>query len=194
MRQAGEPGVVGVPGGATGAWAGADRHAATSSCNAGATTAFVGLGANLGDASATLTAAIVALEQLDETVFGARSSFYLTAPVDAQGPDYLNAVVRLSTRLEPQNLLAELQRIEAVQGRERPFHHAPRTLDLDLLLYGTERIATPTLTVPHPRLHLRAFVVLPLLEIAPEAVIPGIGRAGDLLPRLVGQRVTRLPR
>ncbi len=169
-----------------------DDHALGSG-RAGAITAFIGLGANLGDAAATLAAAVAELERLDATVVDACSSVYRTAPIDAQGPDYLNAVVGVSTTLPPQVLLAELQRIEAVHGRERPFRNAPRTLDLDLLLYGNERIATPTLTVPHPRMHLRAFVVLPLLEIAPEAIIPGIGQATDLVSQLVDQRVARLP-
>lgn len=156
--------------------------------------AFVGLGANLGDAEATLTAAIAELRLLEGTTVGAVSSVYRSAPVDAEGPDYLNAVVRLDTRLDAQTLLGRLQETELAHGRERSFPNAPRTLDLDLLLYGDERIETPTLTVPHPRLHLRAFVVLPLTEIAPEVMIPGLGRASEHLCRLAGQRLVRLPR
>ena len=89
-------------------------------------------------------------------------------------------------------MLAELQRIEAGHGRERPYRNAPRTLDLDLLLYGDERIATPALTVPHPRLHERAFVLLPLAEVAPECVVPGRGRVDALAAGVAGQRIDRL--
>ena len=129
---------------------------------------FVGLGANLGDAAATVQAAFDALDALPGTHCVARSSLYRTAPVDAAGPDYINAVAELRSMLEPELLLAALQAVEARFGRERPYRHAPRTLDLDLLLYGVRRIATPTLTLPHPRLHERAFVVTPLAEIAPD--------------------------
>jgi 2-amino-4-hydroxy-6-hydroxymethyldihydropteridine diphosphokinase len=154
--------------------------------------AFIGLGANLGDTEATLRAALHALAALPDSTLRASSSFYRTAPIDATGPDYLNAVACLDTRLAPHDLLTELQRIERLHGRERPHHHAPRTLDLDLLLYGDQRIATPTLTVPHPRLHERAFVVRPLAEIAPELQIPGHGGVADLLAPLAGQRIDRL--
>ena len=129
---------------------------------------FVGLGANLGDAAATVQAAFDALDALPGTHCVARSSLYRTAPVDAAGPDFINAVAELRSMLEPELLLAALQAVEARFGRERPYRHAPRTLDLDLLLYGVRRIATPTLTLPHPRLHERAFVVTPLAEIAPD--------------------------
>ena len=143
---------------------------------------FVGLGANLGDAAATVQAAFDALDALPGTHCVARSSLYRTAPVDAAGPDYINAVAELRSMLEPELLLAALQSVEARFGRERPYRHAPRTLDLDLLLYGVRRIATPTLTLPHPRLHERAFVVTPLAEIAP-----------DLAPNPVtGQRIDRI--
>ena len=143
---------------------------------------FVGLGANLGDAAATVQAAFDALDALPGTHCVARSSLYRTAPVDAAGPDYLNAVAELRSMLEPELLLAALQALEARFGRERPYRHAPRTLDLDLLLYGVRRIATPTLTLPHPRLHERAFVVTPLAEIAP-----------DLAPNPVtGHRIDRI--
>ena len=129
---------------------------------------FVGLGANLGDATATVQAAFDALDALPGTHCVARSSLYRTAPVDAAGPDFINAVAELRSMLEPELLLAALQALEARFGRERPYRHAPRTLDLDLLLYGVRRIATPTLSLPHPRLHERAFVVTPLAEIAPD--------------------------
>ena len=154
--------------------------------------AFVALGANLGDARAALDAAFVALAALPGTVLGAASSIYRTAPIDSAGPDYLNAVIRLDTRLAPRALLDALLRIERAHGRERPYRNAPRTLDLDLLLYGDRRIATKRLTVPHPRLHERAFVLFPLAEIAPRVVIPGLGPIGRLLPGVAAQRVDKL--
>lgn len=159
-----------------------------------ATQAFVGLGANLGDARATLQSALMALAALPNTTLRERSSIYLSAPIDASGPDYLNAVVWLETRLGPHELLADLQRIELAHGRERPYPNAPRTLDLDLLLYGAQRIQSATLTVPHPRLHERAFVVRPLAEIAPDWPVPGMGRVHELLARVADQQADKLPR
>ena len=156
------------------------------------TPAFVGLGANLGDAQATLMAARAELARLPDTMLRGFSSLYRSAPVDSSGPDYINAVALLSTRLLPHELLAHLQRIEALHGRERPWHHAPRTLDLDLLLYGEERIATPALTVPHPRLHERAFVLRPLADLAPALLIPGRGALADWLARAADQRIERV--
>jgi 2-amino-4-hydroxy-6-hydroxymethyldihydropteridine diphosphokinase len=156
--------------------------------------AFIGLGANLGDARAALDAAFVALATLPGTALRRASSLYRSAPVDSGGADYLNAVVLIDTALAPHALLAELQRIEHAHGRERPYRNAPRTLDLDLLLYGARRIATPTLTVPHPRLHERAFVLRPLAEIAPRQVVRGVGRVTGLLARVAGQRADRLVR
>jgi len=132
--------------------------------------AYVGLGANLGDARATLMWAMDALNELANTSVVARSSLYRTAPVDAAGPDFVNAVVSLDTGLDAPGLMAQLQALENRAGRERPYRHAPRTLDLDLLLFGDVRIDTPTLCVPHPRLSERAFVLVPLAEIAPECV------------------------
>ncbi|MEP7296504.1 MAG: 2-amino-4-hydroxy-6-hydroxymethyldihydropteridine diphosphokinase [Burkholderiales bacterium] len=154
--------------------------------------AWIGLGANLGDARATLVAALAALGLLPDTSLLAASSVYRSAPVDSTGPDYLNAVARLETRLAPQALLVELQRIEREHGRERPYRNAPRTLDLDLLLHGDARLATPTLTLPHPRLHERAFVIVPLAELAPALVIPGRGAVAGLLGAVAGQRVDKL--
>lgn len=130
--------------------------------------AYIGLGANLGDLPRTLRAALEALDGLPQTRVEAVSSAWRSAPVDAGGPDYLNAVARLETSLEPEALLDALQAIELSNGRERPYVNAPRTLDLDLLLYGDEQIRTTRLTVPHPRLHERAFVLRPLLEVAAE--------------------------
>ena len=130
----------------------------------------MGLGANLGERADTLRAALTAIHALDSTRVQRVSSLYRSAPVDAGGPDYLNAVAELRTTLAPQALLEALQAIELNAGRERPYRNAPRTLDLDILLWGDERIATATLIVPHPRMMERAFVLLPLAELAPERV------------------------
>jgi len=136
------------------------------------TRAWIGLGANLGDREAALRAAVRAIAALPGTQVLRVSSLYRSAPVDAGGPDYLNAVAEIATTLEPHALLAALQAIELGAGRERPYRNAPRTLDLDILLYGDQRIATPTLTVPHPRMDERAFVLLPLAELVPARVPP----------------------
>ncbi len=154
--------------------------------------AWIGLGANLGDAAATLSAAFAALSVLPRTRVAARSSIYRSAPVDAAGPDYLNAVAQIDTGLTAIELLAHLQAIEHEHGRERPYRNAPRTLDLDLLLYGDEIIATPELTVPHPRLHQRAFVLVPLAELAPAIEIPGRGPIGQWLASVADQAIDRL--
>jgi 2-amino-4-hydroxy-6-hydroxymethyldihydropteridine diphosphokinase len=158
----------------------------------GSARAFVGLGANLGDAQQTLREAVRALADLPQTRFVAASGCYRSAPVDAPGPEFLNAVVELRTRLAPVRLLQELQRIELAHGRERPFANAPRTLDLDLLLYGEVSIDEPRLVVPHPRMHRRAFVLLPLLELDAQAHIPGIGSAQACLRAVRDQPVERI--
>jgi len=155
--------------------------------------AYVGLGANLGDTAAALKAALLALGSLPGTQLLRTSSFYRTAPIDSHGPDYLNAVVALQTTLAPDELLAHLQRIEQAGGRERPYRNAPRTLDLDLLLYGEVGLTTDTLTVPHPRLHERAFVLVPLAEIAPAGlVVPGRGALHELLAHVADQPIHKL--
>ncbi len=133
-------------------------------------TAYVGLGANLGEPAAALARACAALAALPGTTLAARSSLWRSAPVDAGGPDYLNAVAQLRTTLTAPALLAALQAIEQAGGRTRPHPNAPRTLDLDLLLYGDAAIASPRLTVPHPRWRERAFVLRPLQELAPQLV------------------------
>ena len=133
-------------------------------------TAFVALGANLGQAQASVLAAFDALANLPDTRLTGRSRLYQTAPHEASGPDFINAVVRLETRLSAPALLDAMQAIENAAGRERPFVNAPRTLDLDLLLYGNARIDSPRLTVPHPRMQGRAFVLYPLADVAPERV------------------------
>jgi len=153
--------------------------------------AYVGLGANLGDALAALRAAVRALGELPMTRRVAVSSLYRSAPIDSSGPDYLNAVVALDTELSPHDLLAALQAIELDHGRERPYRNAPRTLDLDLLLHGDAAVDTPTLTLPHPRLHQRAFVLAPLAEIAPALVLPGVGAVDVALRRVSDQRIAR---
>lgn len=155
--------------------------------------AFIGLGANLGDAAGTLRAALGTLAGLPAVSALQASPLYRSAPVDSSGPDYLNAVARVETSLEPHALLAQLQAIEQAHGRERPYRNAPRTLDLDLLLYEDRTIATPTLAVPHPRLHERAFVLHPLADLAPELDVPGRGPVRALLAGVAGQRIDRLP-
>jgi 2-amino-4-hydroxy-6-hydroxymethyldihydropteridine diphosphokinase len=134
--------------------------------------AWIGIGANLGDARQAVLDAIAAISALPQTTLSKRSSLYRSAPVDAGGPDYVNAVAEIRTRLNAPELLAQLQSIESGAGRTRPYRNAPRTLDLDLLLYGAAAIASERLTVPHPRMAERAFVLLPLVEIAPQAVPP----------------------
>ena len=134
--------------------------------------ATLGVGANLGDPRAAVRKAIEDLAQLPGTVTVAVSSSYRSAPLDADGPDYVNAVVQVRTALSPDALLAALQAIEQQAGRERPYRNAPRTLDLDILLYGEHRVDRDDLQIPHPRMWQRAFVVLPLAEIAPDLVSP----------------------
>ncbi len=154
---------------------------------------YIGLGANLGDAAATIRAAVKSLTGLPGTTVVASSSLYASAPVDAQGPEFINAVALLHTELPPLELLAALQRLEAVAGRQRPYRNAPRTLDLDILLYGDEVRHTQRLTLPHPRLHQRRFVLWPLSELTPQLVLPGLGPLQDWLPGVADQPVRRLP-
>ncbi|HEY6513814.1 MAG TPA: 2-amino-4-hydroxy-6-hydroxymethyldihydropteridine diphosphokinase [Burkholderiaceae bacterium] len=154
--------------------------------------AFVGVGANLGDARVQVLAGIAALRELSGTRVMASSSLYASTPVDAPGPDYVNAVVELDTALPADALLSALQTIESRHGRQRSTLNAPRTLDLDLLLYGTQRSDDPQLTLPHPRLHQRAFVLKPLLEIAPALEAPGLGPLAPWLQRVHGQRTVLL--
>ncbi|WP_442762886.1 2-amino-4-hydroxy-6-hydroxymethyldihydropteridine diphosphokinase [Malikia spinosa] len=132
--------------------------------------AHVALGANLGDARATVSDAIAALDRLPQTRLLRASALYRSAPWEASGPDFINAVAAVETGLDAHELLRALQALELQAGRERPYRNAPRTLDLDLLLYGDAVIDTPDLSVPHPRLRERAFVLLPLAEIAPALV------------------------
>jgi 2-amino-4-hydroxy-6-hydroxymethyldihydropteridine diphosphokinase len=154
---------------------------------------FIGLGANLGDARATLQRALGDLAGLPATRVIAVSSHFRSAPVDAEGPYFVNAVAEVATALEPMELLSALQAIEHAHGRQRPYHHAPRTLDLDLLLHGQRVWATPSLTLPHPRLHQRTFVLQPLLEIAPDLVHPALGPLHKLAAAITDQSVEKLP-
>ncbi|MEO6408694.1 MAG: 2-amino-4-hydroxy-6-hydroxymethyldihydropteridine diphosphokinase [Burkholderiaceae bacterium] len=154
--------------------------------------AFVALGANLGDPAATLRAAIDKLAALPKSELVRCSGLYRSAPLDAPGPDYLNAVLCLRTELEPHVLLAQMQRIEHAHGRARGARNAPRTLDLDLLMHGAVRLDTPELTLPHPRLHRRAFVLAPLAEIAPDCEVPGLGSVRALLASVAGQAIERI--
>ena len=150
------------------------------------TRAFIALGANLGDARAVVLQAMEGLDGLAGSRVTARSSLYRSAPVDATGPDFINAVVALDTMLAPEALLAELQRLERAAGRERPYRNAPRTLDLDLLRHGEASLHTEHLTLPHPRMHERAFVLRPLAEIAPALV------TAAQLDAVAGQVIERL--
>ena len=135
--------------------------------------AWVGLGANLGDARRTLREAVRAIAALPGCRLVQVSSLWRSAPVDATGPDFFNAVAALDTTLAPLELLRALQAMELSHGRERPYRNAPRTLDLDLLLYGDLCQDDPVLTLPHPRAHERAFVLAPLAELAPQLPWPG---------------------
>ena len=132
--------------------------------------AYIGLGANLGDPMAALRQALGRLAELPDTEVLRASGLYGSTPVDSSGPDYVNAVACVRTRLTAPALLSALQAQENQAGRERPYRNAPRTLDLDVLLYGSARMAGPVLTVPHPRMTERAFVLMPLAEIAPGLV------------------------
>lgn len=151
-----------------------------------AVTAYVALGANLGDAAQALRDALQLLDRTPGIRLLKASSLYRTAPIDSSGPDYLNAVAEVSTTLIAPDLLAALLAIELAHGRERPYRNAPRTLDLDLLLYGEGCIESPDLNVPHPRMWERAFVLVPLSEVAPDLV------STEALHAVAGQGVERL--
>jgi 2-amino-4-hydroxy-6-hydroxymethyldihydropteridine diphosphokinase len=156
--------------------------------------AYVALGANLDDPQAKVRAAVAALAQLPESTLAATSSLYRTAPIGLTGqPDFINAVVALDTTLPPDDLLDALFAIERSFGRLRMEKNGPRTLDLDLLLYDDITIDTRHLHLPHPRLHLRAFVIVPLAEIAPGCRLPGRGCVAAWLPAVANQAIERLP-
>ena len=156
-------------------------------------TAFIALGANLGDPAATVKAAFAALANLPDSRIVHCSSLYRTAPVGiTEQPEFVNAVAQLETDLAPESLLDALLEIEQRFGRIRAERNGPRTLDLDLLLYGDQFVSLPRLTLPHPRLHLRAFVLQPLAEIAPDLKIPGRGTVAAWLPAVANQGIVRL--
>ncbi len=157
---------------------------------------WIGLGANLGDAQRTLAGALAAIAALPQVRLQRVSSLYRSAPVEAQGPDFLNAVAEVETSLAPAALLEALQAIESAAGRQRPWRNAPRTLDLDLLLASEEgkplRLATRSLVLPHPRMHARAFALAPLAELDPALAVPGHASVATLLAACTGQRIERI--
>ncbi|UCE89170.1 MAG: 2-amino-4-hydroxy-6-hydroxymethyldihydropteridine diphosphokinase [Pseudomonadota bacterium] len=156
--------------------------------------AWIGLGSNLQDPVNQVRTALVELDAIPDTHLVRHSRLYRSAPMGpADQPDYINAVAMLETTLSPRGLLDELRAIESRHGRVRGGPRwGPRTLDLDLLLFGERRIAQADLTVPHPGLHVRAFVLYPLVEIAPDLTIPGHGRVRDLADRCDGEGVEPL--
>lgn len=152
--------------------------------------AFIAFGANIGDPAASFEHACAALAALPDTTVVRRSSLYRSAPVGVEDqPDFINGVIEVRTGIAPDALLAHLLDIEREAGRRRDSHCAPRTLDLDLLLYDERVIHVPGLEVPHPRMHQRAFVLVPLVEIAPDAAIPGHGPVALLLPGVADQEI-----
>jgi len=157
-------------------------------------TAFVALGANLEDPTSQVLHGLEALAGLPETRLEQASSLYLSKPEGySDQPDFVNAVAALRTRLTPRALLSALLDIETRHGRRREFKNAPRTLDLDLLLYDGLIMHEPGLTLPHPRMLERAFVMVPLLEIAPQYRIPGRGRVRECLAAVNISGLNRLP-
>ena len=156
-------------------------------------TAFIGLGANLGEPQRTLAWALQQLDANPQVRVVAVSHLYRSAPVDAFGPDFLNAVAQLQTSLDAPALMQLLLALERQAGRERPFRNAPRLLDLDLLAFDALQLHTEALRLPHPRLHLRRFVLEPLLEIAPALQLPGLPMLGERLRAVQDQAVQREP-
>ena len=161
--------------------------------------AFIGLGSNLEDPHSQLQRAFADLEELPQTRLAAQSSLYRSAPLDCPDlpdlqvqPDFVNAVAKIVTDLTPQALLEALLHIEHLHGRERTYRNAPRTLDMDVLLYGDVQLHEHGLTIPHPQMHRRAFVLQPLLEIAPDISIPGVGKAELALQNCRDQVLNRI--
>lgn len=154
---------------------------------------YVGLGGNIGEVRQTLHSALAALGGIPGTSLVRASSLWRTAPLGySDQPDFINAVAALESTLAPQALLDALLALEQRFGRTRSFANAPRTLDLDLLLHGSAIVIEPCLALPHPRMHERAFVLAPLIEIDPDCIIPGHGRAADCLARITGQPIEKL--
>ena len=157
-------------------------------------TAFVALGSNLDDPAAQIRSALRALASLPGTRLAGVSSLYRNpAEGGAEQPEFVNAVARLATRLGPRELLERLLEVERAHGRARSSPNAPRTLDLDIVLYGDEVVSEPDLIVPHPRMAGRAFVLVPLAELAPDTVVPGRGRAADLARNVDASGMMKLP-
>ena len=157
------------------------------------TVAYVGIGSNLGEPEGQVRQAFAELDRLPHTRVVKQSSLYRSAPLGyAPQPEFINAVAQLETGLPAERLLAELQQIEARHGRSRSFANAPRTLDLDVLLFGDSELDAPGLRIPHPRMHERAFVLKPLLEIEPQITIPRLGPASALLRSCSGQKIERI--
>jgi len=160
--------------------------------------AFVALGSNLQNPLQQLERAFVAIAALPATKLIKKSSLYKTAPIDCPElsatpvPDFINAVVEIETALNPEDLLLALHRIEDAAGRERPYINAPRVLDCDLLLYENQIINTDTLTLPHPRMHTRGFVLLPLFEIAPQLSMPIHGKIAAFISAELSKDITKL--
>ena len=155
--------------------------------------AFIGFGGNIGDTRQLITDAIVCLAQRSELHILAKSCFYQSAPVEALGGDYINAVIEIDTQLTPYGLLHVCQAIEQEFGRERPYANAPRTLDLDILSYEGVTQNETELILPHPKIIERSFVLLPLLEIAPDFFLPNFGELKAYLPKVAHQRIEKLP-
>ena len=156
-------------------------------------TAYIALGSNLESPAAQVRAGLRALAALPHTRLICASSLYRNPAMGVRGqPDFVNAVASVGTRLAPRALLEALLAIERAHGRVRDFPNAPRTLDLDIVLYGEEVIDEPGLTIPHPRMIGRAFVLVPLAEIAPQAIVPGAGSAAHLAARVDASALVRL--
>jgi len=155
--------------------------------------AYIGFGGNIGDTRQLITDAIVCLALRSELQILAKSCFYQSAPVEATGGDYINAVIEIDTQLSPYGLLYVCQSIEQEFGRERPYLNAPRTLDLDILHFEGISQNETQLTLPHPRIIERSFVLLPLLEIAPDFFLPHLGELKAYLPKVANQRIEKLP-
>jgi len=155
--------------------------------------AYIGLGSNLEDPQSQLRRAFADIDKLPDTRVDARSSLYRSAPIGLlDQPDFVNAVAKIATKLTPQALLQALLHIEHQHGRERTVRNAPRTLDLDVLLYDDMQLHEHGLTIPHPQMHRRAFVLQPLLEIAPDIGIPGVGQARQALQACQDQVLERI--
>lgn len=155
---------------------------------------FIGLGANIGDPLAQIRRALSILAAMPRTRLLRQSSLYRNPPVGyLDQPEFVNAVAEIETRLTPRDLLDRLLALERAHGRVRDYPNAPRTLDLDILLYGEREMHEPGLTIPHPRMLERAFVLVPLAEIAPDAIVPGSGRIADLVRSVDPSGLVKLP-